>query len=82
MILDNRRRITIKEVADDVDISYGSCQAIFTDVIGIKRWAAKLVLKLLNFEQKQRPKDTARQMLTTFNDDPDFLRKDITGDES
>ena len=30
------RRITIREVADVVGISFGSCQAIFTDVIGVK----------------------------------------------
>ena len=41
IILDNRR-ITIREVADDVGISFGSCQAIFMDVLGIKRTAAKL----------------------------------------
>lgn len=49
MILDNRR-ITIREVADDVGISFGSCQAIFTDVLGMKRAAAKIVPKLLNFD--------------------------------
>ncbi|XP_018337789.1 PREDICTED: putative uncharacterized protein FLJ37770 [Trachymyrmex septentrionalis] len=32
MILENRR-ITIREVADDVGISFGSCQAIFSDVL-------------------------------------------------
>ena len=51
MILDNRR-ITIREVADDVRISFGSCQAIFTDVLGMKRAAVKIVPKLLNFDQK------------------------------
>ena len=35
MILDNRR-ITIREVADDVAISFGSCQAIFTNVLGMR----------------------------------------------
>ena len=30
MILDNRR-ITIREVADDAGISFGSCQAIFME---------------------------------------------------
>ena len=53
MILDNSR-ITIREVADDVGISFGSCQAIFTDVLGMKRAPAKIIPKLLNFEQKQR----------------------------
>ena len=50
--LDNLR-ITIRKVADDVDILFSSCQAIFTDVLGMKRAAAKIVPKLLNFEQKQ-----------------------------
>ena len=52
MILDNRR-MTIREFSDDVGISFGSCQAIFTDVLGMKRAAEKIVPKLLNFEQKQ-----------------------------
>ena len=42
MILDNRR-ITIRDVADDVDISVGSCQETFTDVLGMKRAVAKIV---------------------------------------
>ena len=53
LILDSPR-ITIREVADDVGISFGSCQAIFTDIIGMKRLAAKIVQNLLNFKQKQR----------------------------
>ena len=72
MILDNRR-ITIKEVADDVGISFASRQAIFTNVLSMKRAPAQVVSKLLNFEQKQRRMDNAQEMLTKFNDDPDFL---------
>ena len=44
--------------------------------------AAMIVPKLLNFEHKQRRMDIAQEMLTTFNDDPDLLKKVITGDES
>ena len=65
MILDNRR-ITIREVADDAGISIGSCQTIFMDVLGIKRAAANIVPKLLNFEQKQRCMNIVQQMLTTI----------------
>ena len=46
IILDNRR-INIREVADVVGISFGSCQAIFMDILGMKRAAAKIVPKLL-----------------------------------
>ena len=71
IILSNRR-IIIRVVADDVGILFGSCQAIFTDILSIKRAAAKIVKKLLNFEQKQRRVDIAQEMLTIFNGDPDL----------
>ena len=48
----------------------------------MKRAAMKIVPKLLNFGQKQRRMDIAQEKLTTFNDDPDLLKKVITGDES
>ena len=44
------RRITIREVAEDVGIPVGSCHAIFSDILGLKRVAAKFVPKLLNFD--------------------------------
>ena len=53
MILDIRG-IIIREVAHDVIVSLGSCQAVFTNVSGMKQAAAKIVPKLLNFEQKQQ----------------------------
>ena len=67
MILDIRR-ITIREVADNVGISFGSCQLIFTDILGMKRSTADIVSKLLNFVQKQHRLDISQEMLTTFND--------------
>ena len=45
----NNYRITVWEVADDTNTSFGSCQAILADVLGMKRAAAKLVPKLVNF---------------------------------
>ena len=45
MILVNCR-ITIREVADDVVMSFSSYQVIFTDI------SARIVPKLLKFEQK------------------------------
>ena len=60
----NDRRITIREVADDVGISIGSCHEIFSNVLGMKRVAAKFVPKLLNFEQKQRRMEVAQESLT------------------
>ena len=53
MILDNHR-LAIWEVADYVGKSFGLCQAIFMDVLGMKCVAAQIVPILANFEQKQR----------------------------
>ena len=47
-------------------IAYRSCQAIFTDLFGMKRAAEKIVPKLKNSEQKQRRMDIAKEILTTI----------------
>ena len=52
IILDNSRT-AIRVVADDVGISLGSRQVIFMDVFCMKLATAKIIPKLLNFEQKQ-----------------------------
>ncbi|XP_018051304.1 PREDICTED: putative uncharacterized protein FLJ37770 [Atta colombica] len=51
IVMENRR-ITIREIAEDVGISVGSRHAIFSDLLDMKRVAAKFVPKLLNFDQK------------------------------
>ena len=48
----------------------------------MKPAVAKIIPKLLNFEQKQRRMDIAQNMWTTINDAPDLLKKVITGGES
>ena len=44
------RKCKKREVAGNVDISFGSCQAVFTHILDMKRAAEKVVPKLLNFE--------------------------------
>ena len=55
------RRIVIREVADDVSISLGSGETIFTDFLGMKRAAAKIAPRLLNIEQKQYRTESLRR---------------------
>ena len=81
IVMENRR-ITIRGVAEDFGISVGSCHAIFSDILGLKRVAAKFVPKLLNFDQKTRRMTIAQEMLNDVNDHPDLLKKVITGEES
>jgi len=46
LILQNRR-LTIREIAEDVGISFGSCQAILTEKLNMHRVAAKFVPRVL-----------------------------------
>ena len=74
----NDRRITIREVVDDVGISIGSCHEIFSNVLGMKRVAAKL----LNFEQKQQRMEVAQKSLNEVNNDAELLKCIIVGDKT
>ena len=73
---------TIRKVAEDVGISVGSFPCNFFGYFCLTRVAAKFVPKLLNFDQKIRRMTIAQEMLNDVNDDPDLLKRVITGDES
>ncbi|UYV81547.1 hypothetical protein LAZ67_20001502 [Cordylochernes scorpioides] len=81
MILANRR-ITVREVAEDLNMSIGSCHSIFINDLGMRRVAAKFVPKLLNCDQKQHRMNIANEMLDSVRDDPNLLQRVITGDEA
>ncbi|UYV74376.1 hypothetical protein LAZ67_11003273 [Cordylochernes scorpioides] len=81
MILANRR-ITVREVAEDLNISIGSCHSIFFNDLGMRRVATKFVSKLLNCDQKQHRMNIANEMLDSVRDDPNLLQRIITGDEA
>ena len=68
----------LEKFTDDVDISLDSYEAIFTEVLDMKRRAAKMVSKLQNFEQKQCRLDIIQEVLAMFIDDPDLLKMVIT----
>lgn len=55
-------RINIREISEEVNISYGSCESIFRNIFSFKRVLAKFVPKLLNFEQKQNHKNISVQL--------------------
>ncbi|UYV61411.1 hypothetical protein LAZ67_1004761 [Cordylochernes scorpioides] len=81
MILANRR-ITVREVAEDLNISIGSCHPIFINDLGMRRVAAKFVPKLLNCDKKQHRMNIANEMLDSVRDDPNLLQRVTTGDEA
>jgi len=52
-MLINNHKLTIRELAKDLNIAYGSIQDIVVNGLGLRRVAAKLVPKELNFMQKR-----------------------------
>ncbi|EGI59647.1 FLJ37770-like protein, partial [Acromyrmex echinatior] len=71
------RRITVREVVEDLNISIGSCHSIFTNDLGMRRVAAKFVPKLLNFDQKQHCINIAKELLDSPSYSPDLAPCDF-----
>ena len=76
------RRLTVREISDDLNISIGSCHSILTQDLGMRRVAAKFVPRLLTDDQKQSRLSGSSDLLQCVEEDPDFLTKIITGDET
>ncbi|UYV74764.1 hypothetical protein LAZ67_12000855 [Cordylochernes scorpioides] len=69
------RRITVREVAEEAGISFGSTQSIMKDILGVRRLNAVLVPKDLTFDQKNARKETASLNLEATTDDPELLKR-------
>ncbi|XP_072142113.1 protein GVQW3-like [Dermacentor andersoni] len=76
------RRVTIREIAEEVGISTFSAHSIMTEDLAMKRVASKFVPKLLAVEQNQLRVELSQDILDSTNRDPDFMNTIITGDES
>ena len=76
------RKLTIREIAEELNVAYGYAQDIFVNDLGLRRVAAKLVPKDLIFMQRRDRVDVAKYMLSKFDSDPSFIKRIITGDET
>jgi histone-lysine N-methyltransferase SETMAR len=76
------RRLTIREISDDMNISFGSVQYILTKELAMTRVAAKFVPRLLTDEQKVNRMSIAQELLDMADEYPEFMGSIITGDES
>lgn len=76
------RRLTVRELVEEIGISIGSVHSILTEDLKMRRVSAKFVPKLLTTEQKQLRLEIAQDMLDSANSNPNFLNTVITGDES
>lgn len=58
------RRVSIREIAADLGVSFRSVQSVMHDVLGLRRVEARLVLRVLNVLQKQYRIAVAEEMLS------------------
>src|SRR5213080_3141671 len=61
------RRLTVREIAEDIGLSFGSVQSILTEDLGMRRVSAKFVPKLLSSDQTITKKYYV-QVLTRLRD--------------
>lgn len=78
LVLENRH-FSVRELARELNIDKMTVHGILTNVLGMRRVAAKMVPKELNFLQKEHRKKFAEDMISRG---PDFLKRIITGDET
>ena len=71
------RRMTVRELEEDLGIARTIVSQILTEDLGKKRVAAKFVPRLLSREQKEFRAAVAQDLLETTNNDPDYLKKVI-----
>jgi hypothetical protein len=75
------RRLMIREITDELNLSFGTCQAILTQDLGMRHVSAKLVPWLLTQDQTEHHVTACRKLLQRAKNDATFLPSIITGDE-
>jgi len=76
------RRRTIKDITTVVNVSYGTVQTILMCDLNMHRVAAKFIPRLLTPEQKGHHVAICQELRPRAVDDPSFMSRVITGDES
>jgi len=76
------RRLTFREVANEVGISTESCLQIFTGKLQMRRVSAKFVPRLLTDDQKENRVEISQELLADANGNVNFLKNIVTGDET
>ena len=82
IVVNENRRITIRQVAEAVGISCGSAETILTEDLGMTRVFARWVPHLLIPEQNLNREFRSQEMLDRlFHEGQAFLHRIATGDE-
>jgi len=66
-VIRGNRRLTVREVADEVDISIGSCHQNLTENFQMFRVSLKFVPRLLTDDQKENRVEMSQELLANVN---------------
>ena len=75
------QRLTIREVAKEVRIAFGTCQKILTEDLRMRHVIAKFVPRLLTAEQKDNRVSICTGLRDRAQNDPNFVPSVISGDK-
>ena len=78
----SNRRLTIREISEDLNISYGSIQNILTTDLNMRRLSAKFVPHVLMVKQKQQCLSISLELGDRDTSDSSFLGNVIMRDET
>jgi hypothetical protein len=72
----------LRIIAKEVGISFGAIQAILTEGYGMSNVSVRLVSRLLTDDQKRTRLAISRHTLSRYEDEPDFIYRIVTQDET
>ncbi|XP_068225004.1 protein GVQW3-like [Palaemon carinicauda] len=81
-ITQSNRCLTIREISEETNLSFGSVQAVLTDDLNMRRVTAKFVPRILTAEQKESRFAISSELFERSVADAAFLSSIATGDES
>ena len=76
------RRLTVRMIAYELGMNKETVRTILTEDLGMRKVCAKMVPKLLTDDHKDIRTNVCRNILQMIEEEPDFLGKVITGDET
>ena len=81
-MIHGNRRLSVRDVADEVGINIGSCHQIFTERLQMRRVSAKFMPRLLTDDLKENCVEISQEQLANAVGNENFLKNIITGDET
>ena len=76
------RRLTVKMIADEVNVSWEAVRGILTEELGMGKICAKMVPRNLTEQQRHARVSVCAELLEQVEADEELMERVITGDES